>query len=117
MPLNNAYNPGQMKARITIQKRSLNVSGGVSTETWVDESVLWAEAEEIRGTRSLEMDGYTAVSRARFWVRDTAQSAAISPETQRVAWDGRVWVIQSNVRLTIERGMREIFCEEMKGEA
>lgn len=110
------YNPGKLRTRVTIQTRTVTVTAGVPEETWADSFLLWAEAEEIRGSRSMQMDGYTAVARARFWVRDSAQAQGIRPESHRVKWDGRVWGIESNAALTIERGLREIFCQEQVGE-
>lgn len=110
------YNPGKMRDRITVQIRTVTTTAGVPDVSWTDAFMLWAEAEEVRGSRSMQMDGFTAVARARFWVRDSAQAQGIRPETHRIGWNGRVWGIESNARLVIERGLREIFCQEQVGE-
>lgn len=113
MPLGKTFNPGRLRERIEIYQRVVTTTAGVSTETWTTlYAQLWSLAEEIRGTKLVEMGAYIDIGQAKFWVRDNAITRGIEPTKHRIVWNGKAWNIQSNVRLVMENAMREIYCVE-----
>jgi len=108
-----AYNPGRMRDRIQVYARTLSSVGDVTIEVWTTlYATLWAQAEEMRGTKLMEAGAYTDIGQAKFWIRDTTTARAITPTGYRIVWNGKTWNIQSNVPLAIERGLREVYCVE-----
>ena len=85
-------NPGAMDRRIVIQSVTLtrDEAGGV-TETWADDSTVWAEIPKQQGGENLIADGDRAADTRQFRIRNFVDLAT---DTHRISYQGRIYDIR-----------------------
>lgn len=102
-------NIGRFKHKITLQYQSLASDGaGGWTNTWQDETAVWAQVEPLAGREGLEAEQLTGEQQFRFIIRWTNDFYASPDNHYRIKYGTRFFNIHSVKVLDFENQFFEI---------
>lgn len=101
---------GRLRHRVTIQTyQTTRDAYGAEIKDWIDGPTIWASVEPINGREYFAAAQANAETSVRIRCRYRADLASATGTTHRLAYQGRVYKIDS----VIDRDMRHIQLEVM----
>ena len=101
---------GPLRQRVTIQDKSVSQNTyGEEVITWVDEAIVWAAVEPLRGREFLEGKQITAEVSTRIRIR---HRSGIVPE-MRVVFGSVIYDIHSIIHIEERKREIHLMCQEI----